>query len=173
VKKEEIVQMDAKLKTQPEDIVSKALDGERLQNVLGFIGFLKENKLSLKWASETVCKVSYKSKLILTIRLPVSAYFMSVEKGAWQIHFEADTGNEPVISDEKLKGTIRDNIKRCDNCYSKCGRSADKAILGKDISSICHSSICWFVMKNPDAEAVEAAKEIVRVRKAAIESQEK
>ena len=163
-------------KPQIEEIIADVLDSDALENALDFVSFLRENKLSPRWASLNAWAVSYKNQRVCYIRLSGTAHYHNLGDGSWHIN-HVNYGqtnligdeNGQGISDEKLKDMVLGNIRYCTKCYN-CKPGNVVTVLGKQFDEVCHS---WLMMKNPDVDALNGAKRIVLMRKHAITNKEK
>ena len=159
------------LKPKIEDIIADVLDGDTLENALDFVEFLRANKLSPRWASLNAWAVSYKNQRVCYIRLFGTAHYHNLEEGSWHINhvnygqtdLERDE-NKRYISDERLKDMVWNNVRHCAKCYN-CKPGNVVTVLGKRFDEVCHS---WLMMKNPDIDTINCAKEIILMRKQAI-----
>ena len=158
-------------KPKIEEIITDVLAGDALENALDFVAFLRANKLSPRWASLNAWAVSHKNQRICYIRLYGTAHYHNLEDGSWHINhvnygqtsFAGDDG-EQLISDEKLKDMVWNNVKHCSRCYN-CKPGNVVTVLGKQFDKVCHS---WLMMKNPDIVTLGCAKRIVLMKKQAI-----
>ena len=143
-----------------DEVVGDFLSGDALKNALDFFAFLKENKMNPRWAATSSWAVKHKNKHVCGISLNASAWQYGVEPGAWYI----DCANlmevlHEFADCESLKKILWANVKYCSKCCS-CGPGWDADVMGKQFENICR-----IVIKNPDAEALMYAKQLVLASK--------
>jgi len=153
--------MSEQKKTRPkaEEAVSKLLSGETQKNALDFISFMKDNKLSLGYASNS-WKSTYKGK---------SVCYLLVHENEWTLRFSHFTREkwfvdyDCYIIEAKLKDFIVNNINPR-NCPGRdCGASKSRTILGKNFDEVC---TCWpLYLKNLSGEDIEYIKKYILVIK--------
>ena len=162
-------------KTRPkiEDVIYDVLSGDEQKNALDFVAFLRKNKMSPQWGSTNSWAVSHKNKRVCFIRLAGTAHYHNLESGSWHINHVnygrinlTDCAEEydHYISNENLEDLVWNSVRYCAKC-SNCKPGNVVMILGKQFDEMCHS---WFVMKNPDGDALNFAKKIVIMSKQAI-----
>ncbi|MCL2388649.1 MAG: hypothetical protein FWC89_14045 [Defluviitaleaceae bacterium] len=143
-----------------DEVVGDFLSGDALKYALDFLTFLKQNKMNPRWASTSSWAVKHKNKHVCGIRLNGSAWQYGVEPGSWYI----ECANLLEILHEfegceNLKKILWSNVKHCTKCCS-CGPGANANIMGKQFENVCR-----IVIKNPDAEALTYAKQLVLASK--------
>ena len=161
------------LKPKVDDIAREILDEDKLVNVLDFLEFLKNNKLTPRWYATNSWSVKYKNKTVCKIKLNWMP--RSSDKGDyWGIyhaHFTREkwfVNYDRYITDDGLKEFIWDNINPPYACSQKGGTVRCKGwpnmtILGKSFKSVCG---CYsLVVKNPDGKTLEHAKDFVLIIK--------
>ena len=146
--------------TQPkiEEVIADFLSGDRLNNALAFVEFLKINKMTPHWYATNCWAVKCKGKYVCQIRIHGCTGLYALKENSWNIskfEFYGRDFLEEFINDEKLKEVIFKNVKYCSNCWG-CGPGESMTILGKSIDLVCRLEI-----KNPDMEELESVKKIV------------
>ena len=149
-----LYQSQKAVKPKIEDVVGDFLNKDLQKNLMDFLGFLQENKLTPRWQSSNSWKVSYKGKGICFIKI--------VEPSSWFVMHSAITsekwlvGYDAYFSDE-LKAFIWKNVKG-GWCPNNCkGRS--RTFFGKEFNDVC---TCWGVRtENPSGAALENSKKVV------------
>jgi len=125
-------------------------------NLMGFIQFLKDNKMSPRWQSTNKWSVSYRGKLLYHLGINCRYGVCGNEEG-WRVSNNffitglLFAGSNEYIADGKLKEFIWENIKYppC-VCRPDCKGLQDVTVLGRHYDSICK---CWpFSIKNPSEE---------------------
>jgi len=156
-------------KPKVEDIARELLDEEKLANVLDFLEFLKNNKLTPRWYTTNSWIVKYKNKTVCVIKMNWMMQPSDKENfwGIYHSHFSREKwfiDYNKYIKDKGLKEFIWDNINPPYACSKKggtvrCRGLLDMTILGKPYKSICG---CYsLVAKNPEGKTLEYAKELV------------
>jgi len=140
-----------------EDVFNEVLTGDVLKNALDFIEFLKTNMIIQKgqhemhYNGECVCYIDTRN-----------------ESHAWLVWTAGDYSKEhadfPI--DQQTKEIAWAKANKCGNCEGvDCSPGKTKVIFGKTFTNICsgaHVDMCFY---NPDAEALEGLKKLVRMRK--------
>ena len=152
---------EKKAKPKIEDIVRDYLSGEILSNAINFISYLKENKMSPQWSAANSWKVSYKAHNVLFIRLGSESQYYGIDRGSWYVY--AFIGEYEDVLPDEYKEIVWSNIKYCNKC-SHC-RGERMMIFGKEFHNVCDS----FIAINPDEKVVECIKNIIPMRKKAID----
>jgi len=146
-------------KPKIEDIANEVINGDNLKNLLDFIEFLKNNKMSPRWASVNSWKVMHKNKSVCYVNL-------NDRDGSWMIRHSQFTREkwfidyEKYITDAELKGFILEHINGPLCPGRDCWGSKNKmTILGKDFDAVC---TCWpLTVKNPDGSVLECSKKFI------------
>ena len=140
-----------------EDIAFEYVNEEFKEDILEFITYLKEDKMTVQWASVNSWKILHKSKDVAFIKL---------YEGSWYIDPAVDfkdSNFESLIKKEKYEKIIWDNIEICVNCLpnGQCTPGRSVKILGKDYKNVCHS----IRFKNPKINEINCIKKIFEYRK--------
>ncbi|MCL2546921.1 MAG: hypothetical protein FWE06_06970 [Oscillospiraceae bacterium] len=145
---------------QIEDIAGKALVGERLDNLLNFVTWLRANKISPAWATKNNWMVSVKGKRTCYIRV---SQLDGIFTGSWWVSFSCEgLADENLIADERIKEIVWSNVRTCKVCNS-CFPGGNKTILGKEMERVCGLAAPDFW--NPDAEEIECAKQLILAKR--------
>jgi len=163
-----------KTKPQIEDAICELLDAGRAENALAFVAYLRENKLTPRWASTNAWVVKYKGKVLVSIRIGLQeggAVSYGLESGSWHIgHWWHDFFKlnedlsiefEDATAYDEFKQFIWANVQLCKNCMC-CAPGHDRAFFGKQFKSICNYRI-----ENPNAIALEYTKKLLEFKKKA------
>jgi len=149
-------------KPKVEDVAGEFIDGDKLNNLLDFIGFLKDNKLTPRWQSYNSWSVRYKNKSVCYVNL-------NDREGCWMIRHSQFTrdnwfvGYEKYITDDEVKEYILDNVNPPPCVDRDCWKRKNMTILGKQYDEVC---TCWpLIVRNPDGKALESAKKFILVIK--------
>ena len=150
-----------------EDVAKEVLDGDKLKNLLEFLEFLKNIKLTPRRFTNSGWIVKFKGKNVCRIRLYVEEFHYSTND--WCIehdHFSKEkwfVNYEKYFSDEEITEFIWNHIQkpRCPrNCQNKL------MVLGKEFypACYCHS----FCNTNPNGVELEHSKKLILIIKACI-----
>ena len=148
-----------------EDVIGSFLEGDKLQNAMDFIKFLRTNNMNPRWVSGNSWSISgRKGKAACRIDL-------GGNKHSWHSHFTVGDwqvseleGHDRKYLDEfihcdETKEFIWKNIKPCTKC-SKCGPKLNRIYAGK-----LFPESCLFRVVNPDAKELEILKKLVVANK--------
>lgn len=156
-----LYQEQKKTKPKAEEIIHTALEGDRKQNALNFIAFLKSFRMTPQWASANSWAVSYKNKRVCYIK--ISDYVAG--EGSWYIR-PAVSYDDTLMAfclHESLEKVMLDSIHFCHAC-GKCAPGKRATFFGKELDNVCCSPID-FEFHNPDAAAMNCAKKLVVFRR--------
>jgi hypothetical protein len=145
-------QKDAKPKV--EDVAGDFIGEDELVNLMDFLGFLRENKLSPRWASGNSWSVKFKGKNVCYIKIIGASWYV------FHSHFTREkwfVGYDKYFSDDALKKFVWENISG-GYCPKNCmGRK--KTVFGKELVDIC---TCWpYRLENPDGATLEQSKNVI------------
>jgi len=156
-----------KLRPKIEDVINEELVGDRRQNALDFVAYLRANKLNPAWTATNAWWVNYKGKRLVSIRVRgvntvEIPWGYGLDPGSWHIGHWLQGYNFPDNANDELKRFIWANIQPCKHCMScKPGHSGD--VLGKQFESAC-----YFRIENPDEEGLEFTKKLLESKKETI-----
>lgn len=150
-----VYQEQKKTKPKIEDIIYDLLKGNRKQDALDFVAYVKSLKMTPQWASANSWAVSYKNKRVCYIK---------VGNDSWYIRpsVSYDSSYENFISSENLEEVVWKNIHFCRRC-GKCAPGKHETILGRAFDNVCYS--IQLELHNPDATALNCAKKLVVFRR--------
>ena len=152
-------------KPKVEDVAVELINGDNLENLMDFLKFLKDNKLTPRWQSCNSWSVRYKNKSVCYVNL-------NDREKVWMIRHSQFTRDnwfidyDKYITDDELKKFILDNIN-APLCVGRgCKGRQNITILGKHFDSVCN---CWpLTLKNPNGASLECAKKLILVIKSFI-----
>ena len=152
------------IKPKVEEAAPEFLSGEKLQNLLSFVEFLKKNKLTPRWQSSNSWSVKYKNKTVCYVKIITHSHNVRVES-FWAVYHSNFTREkwfrdyDGYFTDDGLKQFVLDNIL-APTCIEKdCKGVQNKMIFGKKFDAVCH---CWPIrLTNPEGEAFEYSKMLV------------
>jgi hypothetical protein len=119
-----------------EDIARDLIGGNDLSNLLGFLGFLKENKLTPRIQSTNSWTVKYKGKTVCHIKIDYSVWRIMLNIVAREKWFN---GNEKYFAEDELKEFVWDNVK---DSWCPRGCKGTITVLGKEFNEVC---VCWAI----------------------------
>ncbi|MCL2286213.1 MAG: hypothetical protein FWC32_07595, partial [Firmicutes bacterium] len=152
-----------KIKPKIEDIIVEFLEGDRQQNALEFVAYLRTNKLNPCYASYNAWWVNYKGKRLISLRVGCKeSVRYGLSTGSWHIGHWLQGFNFPDNIDDELKQFIWENTLPCIHCQN-CAPGHSGSILGKHFESICYLRI-----ENPDANGLEHVKKLLECKKKVI-----
>ena len=147
-----------KEKPEIEDIASEYLDGEALDNVLGFVKWLKAGKMKPTFGSKSKIGISYTTRVL----------YMKLFHGYWYIWISGKAKNGAYIEDflfcKELKEIVRENLPKCESCSHACnnGLGYMVTVCGKKFEKICGT--CTVRFRSPNAEALDIIKNVIEKR---------
>jgi hypothetical protein len=152
------------VKPKIEDVAGDYLSGDKLQELLGFAAFLRDNKLTPRWQSVNSWSVKYKNKLVCYVK--INAHFgEAYVEGSWFVSHSNFTrekwfgGYEDFMTDEAVKNFVLDNIQAPVCAEKGCQGVRDKVIFGKKFDAVCN---CWCLrLQNLSGEPLELEKRLV------------
>ena len=121
-KNESMYQKQKAVKPKVEDVAGDFIGGDRLKNLLDFIGFLKENKLTPRCQSSNSWSVRYKNKSVCYIRLNDRQKSWSLDHSQFTREKWFKDYDRYITSDE-LKEFIWSHIN-APRCVGSLNRSA-------------------------------------------------
>lgn len=156
-----------------ENFAHQTLDGKNLGTLLGFVSFLKKNKMNPYYMSRNKWGVRYKGKIICHIGMDEGNHWS--DEMTWYIshsHFTREgwfiNVYEIYIDNDDLREYILEHIvaRSCeDGCWGKKKYPnrdltiKNLTILGKTFDSVCH---CWpFKVNNFDDKKLSLEKELI------------
>ena len=162
-----LAEQQQKTKPKIEDVIVELLNGERQQNALDFVAYLREQKLNPRWKSTNSWGIKYKGKWIISIGISPG------NSGSWRIGwwhlgfdfinvFSVEHENAEIL--DRCKEIVWSNIVYCTGC-ANCKPGTTKTIFGKDFNLLCYGI---FDFKDPDADTLECAKKLLECKKKVI-----
>lgn len=146
-----------------ENHIAEVLTGDDQTNALSFVTFLQEQGVQFErgtgyWADHFYLMLKYRDEYVCFILLGDS----EGTDFPWTIW--SDNYNSTLFADfpldERTKEIAWNNVDYCAKCGS-CNGGIRKTIFGKEFNNVCTTT---FRFDNPDAEAVECMKKLVRMR---------
>ncbi len=149
-----------------ENILSDVLNGDVLKNALGFIAYLRENRINPQWSATNVWKISYKSFSMCFIRAYGAAEYHNLEPATWHIVPFIGEYEGSDLSDE-FKDIVWAHKRTCPGC-GLCSLELN-TVFGKKYDYACEKAI---IFTNPDAMELECVKKLLGLRRIAIKAGE-
>jgi len=168
------------LKPKIEDVLPCYISGEKLDNALSFISYLRANKMKPTWAGiHNAWKSTYKGKAICYIRLFNDSWKNSSHlrdkygKHSWVItpYIEENMAiYSETILNEGLQDFIWTNVHHCMRCRVPChGKNPphkDVMVLGKEVTGLCHGRpLVWAF--DPNKVALDSMKRLLELEQCA------
>ena len=149
-------------KTKPPiEALAEALLLEALKaDLLDFVSFLRENRMSPQWGSTHSYNLSCKNRRVCIIKIAENQYQLWLNT-QYNEDFNECLGGE----DEKAKQYLRNHITYCFGCGT-CKPGWDGDILGTEIKGACFNPVIRMV--NPEKWQLDLARKLVLLRKKAI-----
>jgi len=149
-------------KPKIENVIPVLLEGKKQKAALNFADFMRENKLTPKWASYNSWKATYKGKSVCYINL-------YEKEDCWAIRFSQFTRDkwfvnyDSYIINAGLEDFILKNINKPLCPQKSCWTNRGRTILGQSFRAVCN---CWPLwLKDFDVDDLENAKRFVLVIK--------
>jgi len=141
-------------KPKPKDVAGDFISEDKVKNLMDLLAFLKDNKMTLRWASWNSWCVKFKSKTVCHIKIRDASWFVMLSTFTREQWF---VGYDEYFADNELKEFIWAN-NRGSWCPRNC-KGHTKTILGKEINDICG---CWGLrVENPEGAALERSKRVI------------
>ncbi|MBP3617727.1 MAG: hypothetical protein J6J38_06795 [Lachnospiraceae bacterium] len=152
-----------KAKPQAEEEINALLIGERKQNALDFVSYIKCLRMTPQWTSANSWAVSYKGKRVCYIKLVIRQ-----EANEWYIRpaVQYDEALRVFCREKHLEDIMLENVHFCVGC-GKCKPGTTVTFFDKELKHVC-SSLIDFEFHNPNEKALECAKKLVEYRRAEI-----
>ena len=178
---ESLYKQQKKSKPEIEDTIPDYLRGEKKELALGFVMYLRANKMKLTWFSKNSWRINHKGKCICNIRLAAGRagerYEQSDGAHTWlvSLHFHNLSEHEKLIANEGLQGIFRENVIHCvhdsqsgfppNHCNpnKNCARGRNMVIGGKEFTGVCqccHNSL-WVC--DPGKTSLENIKRLLYI----------
>lgn len=152
-----------------EDVIKDVLKDDAQKNALDFIAYLRANDIPVE-ESDNYWEIKYKDKCVCFIFIDGSdekpgpwTIWSDQESGTWITWSVEDNSSERenFSVDDHIKELAWANVNFCASCGGECSPGKSKTILGKVFDNLCNSAIAF---TNPDAEALDCAKNMVDIR---------
>ena len=190
-------QSKIKTKTMIEDVLPHYLDSDNHKIALGFIKYLRENKMKPTWSVQNGWTGMCKGKVLYWIRLPQVKSHFDAEKPthchfytskpfeqtswtkSWVItpYFNNIDKYEDIIVNEGLDNFFLDNIHFCrpnkkDNCNTtkSCKPGVIRTLFGKEVKGICGGDLYSTMTAwfvNPDEAEIINIKRLLELEQQA------
>jgi len=153
---------EQKNKLKIEDAILKHLDGDNKRLALGFVEYLRDNKINLAQGTNNGWKAASKGKALLWVYIGnnwcVSPRLYSIDK------------HDDSKVDDAMKELVWDNMYGCiPHCTKNCGSESKITIYGKELTRYCCATLdkrgLWVV--NPDEDKIKSIKKLLDVERQA------
>lgn len=151
--------MKDKLNIKIEEIIQELFEGEKKENFLNFVAYLRTNKLNPSRSSAVAYKINYKGFTIAYI-------WVNKDNQTLKISPFLDIYDDNALSDE-FKAIVWANVDEerlagCEVC-NKCYKFATiTSLFGKEYSSICYRAISF---TNPTTLELECIKKLLFMKR--------
>jgi len=151
--KDSVYNEQKKVKPKVEDRVNELLDGDIREAALGFVAWVRENKMTPGYASMDSWKTSYRNKGLFYIRL---------DADTWTVNFTFfDIGEiADYIVGEDLQEFVWNNLYYCRFCHPAPCRITDRIFFGKEFKGLCGGRPVLHCEK-PNEQTVEFLKGLI------------
>ena len=180
VEKSRLILSKEQKNTKPliEDVIQDVLCGEMKNNALGFIAYLRANKIKPVWAVTNGWRGTYKGKVLYYIRLyngwkEEEHMKDKYGKHSWVVTLYIEHNMykyEDDIMKEGLQNFIWNNVHDCMLCRVPChGKNPphkDMTVLGKEIKRLCRGRPLTWVF-DPDEAALNCIKRLLELEQKA------
>ena len=154
-----IAKEQQKARPKIDDVVGDVLRGENLFSLKELLEFIKECKITLRWASQNCWQLYFKSNRIGYIRM-TDKYRKNyaLPDNSWVFSGCTDTLETLVANDDKVKDVIWNNVRICGNCCG-CGPGRNRDVFGKTFEKTCNE---WFRVLTPNNDGLEFIKAMLK-----------
>ena len=155
------------VRPKPEDVAGAFLDPERASAMLGFVAFLRENKINIQWGSGNSWTLNYKGKRLGYLKIYTGILgkpaLPHLDKSWFFCHNRLFLDRYYTMEDSPLKTFVFDNIyaRNCGNCL------LTNAIPNEQKAGYMNPTGCGcFPLRifNADSEALEYTQQLVSFR---------
>ena len=156
------------VKPKVEDVLPYFLDGDMLEYALGFVAFLRANRMSPGWAGvHNAWRATNKKRPICYIRLG-REWVRDTENVKWVVVLYLDNmnGYTDKINDDWQK-IIWDDLHYCRNCAYGCFPGKTKTILGKEFSGLCPTFFNKVCFVNPEEATIKIITRLLELEREA------
>lgn len=153
-------QEQKKIKPPIEKMINKMLDGKLKEDLLNFVSFLRENKMSPQWGSTNTYTLSYKSRRVCIIKIYDSSYQIWLNT-----QYNEEFNNCFAEESEEVRNYLLDKVIYCFGCGT-CKPGLSMELLGISLKNACYNPVIR--MENPDEMQLALARKLVMLRREAI-----
>ncbi len=152
-----------KFKPQAEEEINVLLTGQRKQNALDFVTYVKSLRMTPQWTSANSWAVSYKGKRVCYIKL-----CLREEENAWYIRPAVQYNDDlrDFCRKEHLEEIMLKNVHYCVGC-GKCKPGTTVIFFENELNHVCSSPID-FEFHNPNEDVLECVKKLVEYKRTEI-----
>ena len=157
-----------KTKPKPEDLFPGLLEGGVREAAMGFVAWLRGNKLNPSWRCANGWVVKFKAKNVINLNVGSRAYPGGIMAGRWRIGppLELLRGDirhefEDEQSYSEFKEFIWSHVNYCTSCVG-CGPGRTRVVLGKKFELVCNGFV---IFTNPDEKTLEYVKKMIEFEK--------
>ena len=155
LKKETIIQEQARTKPKIEEIILEYLNGESRYSLEKFLEFCRAYKIKYPWSATNIWKLAFKGKTVGMIYIgKYPCQRDNITKNWWCTHIPMF---EEVVIKENLTKIIHRNVLPCAHGQKSCGSGNTTTIFGKEFHGV-HGVL----FKNPDAETLDCIQKLLK-----------
>jgi len=158
--------MEKKINSKLVELATSTLDKDKIDDFLDFLGFIKNNGMSLQKKSTYSWWVSYKNTGICTVNLYSKIVYKA--DGSWSIYPRGRffSKYDKFVKDDDIQKLILNslNFDLCEKCKGDTCANFEKiphctTIFGKSCNNICSGVPIKII--NPCGESLEHAKQLI------------
>lgn len=142
------------------ELIERNLTGETKEDLLRFVSFLKENRMSPQWGSTNTYNLSYKNRRVCIIKIAENSYQIWLNT-----QYNEDFNKYFADESDDIKKYLLDKVVYCFGCGS-CKPGLEIDLLGVPLKKACYNPVIR--MENPNEERLELARKLVLLRRKAI-----
>lgn len=153
-----------------EEVITDVLREDARDHALDFVAYVRASGIPLE-EGEGYWEVAYQGRTVCSILIDGSGQapgpwtiWSDQEPGTWIAWPEGDPHAASPV-DERTQAVAWAHVNPCASCGSDCSPGKRKTVLGKAFDNLCSSALAF---TNPDAQALDCAKQMVAARKSDI-----
>lgn len=153
-------QLQKKEKPSIYELIDKNLLGTSKDDLLSFVSFLKENRISPQWGATNTYTLSYKNRRVCIIKIAENSYQIWLNT-----QYNEDFNKCFADDSDDIKKYLLDKVVYCFGCGS-CKPGLEIELLGVPQKKACYNPVIR--MENPSEEQLNLARKLVMLRRKAI-----
>jgi len=147
-----------------ENDLSNTLSGNKLENALDFVTFLRENEIPLDYNAPESSYGGWNGAVGGVVGNSIGYVTFNGDTsgvGPWTFWLNSCDFAGSDLADDEFKNAIWAFASPCGKCnenWEKCMGSGKKTILGKEFENQCHSPLMFI---NPDVKTLDSIKKFI------------